>query len=138
MYSLTCRIDSSPVQLPSHSKMIRSTAMKFRAKLWTAAQTGGYAPVEVEEGKHTSEASLEDAVTTSSSPSFLISVEAFMRIVCVIMFLAGAGMMWTSTRTKPAAWLTGSDALKKEVECTERLSVWCKFTYPLAPLPRAY
>lgn len=112
--------------------------MKFRAKWWTAAQDGGYAPVEVEEGKHTSEASLEDAVTTSSSSSLLVSVETLVRIVCVIMFLAGAGMMWASTRTKPAARSTGLDTLKKEIECTERLSVWCKFTHPLTPLPKAY
>ncbi|KAE9963081.1 hypothetical protein BLS_009706 [Venturia inaequalis] len=104
--------------------MIQSAAMDFRAKWWKGVQNGQYAPVEMEEGKQQSEAPLEDAAIVSKAPSLLVSLETLTRIVCVLMFLAGAGMMWTSRTTTTKTRKYGSDLPKKEAECTKLLSLW--------------
>lgn len=126
------KVNSGFVELPTQpNAMIRSTAMNFRAKWWKGAQSGQYEPVEVEEGTHESDISSGQLVATSKASSLLASLETLVRIICVLMFLAGAGMMWSS-RAKTTNNITyyGANLSKKEVECTEQLSVWCKLAYP--------
>ncbi|QDS74192.1 hypothetical protein FKW77_002108 [Venturia effusa] len=105
--------------------MIWPTVRKLKENRWTSAQHAVYAPVEMEEGEPVSGAPLDDVGRSSIAPSLLVPLEALIRIGCVLMFLTGAGMLWASrTQTKTKTWVHGSDLWKKEIECTEQLSVY--------------
>lgn len=106
--------------------------MDIRAKWWKGVQNGEYAPIEAEEGKHESEVPIEKVVILPKAPSLLVSLETLVRIICVLVFFAGAVMMGASrTTTTTNTRKHGPDSFKKDVECTEQLSVWCEFTLPL-------
>lgn len=80
---------------------------------WKYGQNGNYSLVE--EGKHRSDTVTLDDNEKHTTPSFLMSLDALMRLICVFMFIAGAVMLASARGIR-----------ETDVQCTKQLSVWCE------------
>lgn len=85
------------------------------ARWWTRSQKEGYALVE-EGDLSNGEGSFSSSTSGSTDLSRPCgSLEMFLRMICLFMFLSGASMFFI-------AYFQGTS----DVECTRKLSIWCK------------